>query len=302
MPRRLLLAAILALSGCEYPNFDGEGQACDPRVSYCPGGISIHVVDDYAEYGAPEHVLALGGTVELSVEEVEPHPGELSIELDGADPVSQSDRGLVVRAAGPSVRIDAAVDIYRDYLVLEARAVDRVELRPMEKQFLIAADPVEFALARGAMVPTLIQLFGGDDRLIDGSLEATGPGVFQQDRWDLVTLQADSEPAAFAIAADTTAVDVEIAVAGPEIDAIEAMSGPGLADPAQPIQISPEGDATVCFQGVAGGLPLAGLAWSIAGEHLTADDGCAFLDEYATTLTVSVGGLTRTFELDIVLP
>lgn len=304
MPRSLLLAAIVTLHACD--PVDGEGQACDPQVDYC-GDISIVVVDDYGEYGAPlQHVLALGGLLELRVDEVEPLDGEMTVELSGADLVSQTDRGLVLRAVGlpgppgELVRVDAEIDGNRDYLVLAARPVDRVEMRPMEKQFLLADGPVEFGLARGAMVVTLIQLFGGEDRLIDGSLEVTtGPGVFEQLRWDLVMLQGGAEPAAFSIAADTTAVDVEIAVVEPDIDTIEVMSGPGLADPEQPIQLSAEGDATVCFQGVADGLPLAGLAWSIEGDHLTADDGCAFLDPEASTLTVSANGLSRTFELEI---
>ena len=310
MPRSLLVATVFTLFACELDDpVGGEGQACDPQVDYC-GDISIEVVDDYSEYGAPlRQVLALGGLVELVVEENEPAEGEMSIEVSGADLVSQTDRGLVLRSVGlpgppgDLVRVDAEIDGMRDYLVLAARPVDRVEMRPMEKQFLLADAPVEFGLARGAMVATLIQLFGGDERLIDGSLEVTtGPGVFEQLRWDQVMLQGDAEPAAFSIAADTIAVDIEIAVVEPDIDAIEVMSGPGLADPEQPIQLSAEGDATVCFHGVAGGLPLAGIAWSIEGDHLTADDGCAFLDRYATTLTVSAGGITRSFDLEIAPP
>lgn len=48
------------------------------------------------------------------------------------------------------------------------------------------------------------------------------------------------------------------------------------------------------------GISLAGLEWTFEGDGITADDGCAIVGPSASTLTVGEGGITRSFELDLV--
>lgn len=304
--RGLLFLAALALAGCDFEIDilgDSEDEPCTESVpGYClPEGISIRVNEAYTdlEPGA-EQVAALGGTVPLWVSGGDAGEG-LEHEVAGAEVVSEEARGLVVRPLEESVTVLAAVGDLDDELVFAAHPVDAVHVAPQEQQFRLAepSGPVEFAVARGSVVPVVIQLVGSDQRLIDTSLVARGDAVASQSRWDFVELDASADPIAIAVAGDSFDAQVEIAAADSLLDAIEVVSGPTLSDPDAPIALSPAGEAAICFTGVADGRQIAGLDWVIEGAGVMQNDGCAFVDQFTSTLEVSAGGLSRSFQLDI---
>lgn len=304
--RGLLFLATLALAGCDFEIDilgDSEDDSCTESIpGYClPEGISIRVSESYTDLDpAAEEVAALGGTVPVQVSGGDAGEG-LEHDVAGAEVVSEEARGLLLRPLEESVTVFAAIGDLDDELVFAAHPVDAVYIAPQEQQFRLAevSGPVEFAVARGSVVPVVIQLVGGDQRLIDTSLVARGDAVASQSRWDFVEVDAAADPIAIAIAGDSVDARVDIAAADSLLDSIEVVSGPTLSDPDAPIALSPAGEAAICFTGVADGRQIAGLDWVIDGAGVMQNDGCAFVDQFTSTLEVSAGGLSRSFQLDI---
>lgn len=304
--RGLLFLATLALAGCDFEIDilgDSEDDSCTESIpGYClPEGISIRVSESYTDLDpAAEEVAALGGTVPVQVSGGDAGEG-LEHDVAGAEVVSEEARGLLLRPLEESVTVFAAIGDLDDELVFAAHPVDAVYIAPQEQQFRLAevSGPVEFALARGSVVPVVIQLVGGDQRLIDTSLVARGDAVASQSRWDFVEVDAAADPISIAIAGDSVDARVDIAAADSLLDSIEVVSGPTLSDPDAPIALSPAGEAAICFTGVADGRQIAGLDWVIDGAGVMQNDGCAFVDQFTSTLEVSAGGLSRSFQLDI---
>lgn len=305
--RGSIALALLALGGCDFKLDilgDSESDPCRESVpGYCqPEGISIRVNESYTDLEpGSEQVAARGGTVPLWVSGGDAGEG-LEHEVEGAEVVSEEARGLVVRPLEETVTIVAAIGELDDELVLAAHPVDAVYAAAQEQQFRLAeaSGPVEFAVARGSgVVPVVLQLVGGERRLIDTSLAARGDAIASQPRWDFVEVDASADPIAIAVAGDSVSAQIEIAAVDPVLDSIEVVSGPGLSDPDAPIALSPAGEAAICFTGVADGRQIAGLDWVIEGAGVSQNDGCAYVDRFTSTLEVSAGGLSRSFELDI---
>ena len=302
-----LFLAVLVLGGCDFELdlFDSEPDPCPGTdLDYClPPSISVYISDSYTDLEAgSEKAAALGGTVPVWVSGGD-GGDQLEHDVTGAEVVSEEARALLVRPLEETVTVFAAVGELDDELVFTAHPVDAVYVAPQEQQFRLAeaSGPVEFALARGSLVavPVVIQLVGGERRLIDTSLAARGAAVASQSRWDFVEVDASADPIAIALAGDSVSAQVEIAAADSVLDSIEVVSGPSLSDPDAPIALSPAGEAAICFTGVADGRQIAGLEWVIEGAGVSQNDGCAYVDQFTSTLEVSAGGLSRSFELDI---
>ena len=301
-----LLALLVALCGCDFKlDILGDDQPAGCQwgeTGYClPNPPTISIADGYAdEVDSTAFTFARGGLVALDVYDGDAdRDDDMEVEVEGGELVSQDDRHMLVRPTAETATVHIAIGGYEDEILLHSLPVDDLALVPLEGQFQLAGAPVDFAIADGAEVAAAVHLVGGDTRLIDSSMTATGLAVVDQPSWDLVDIDGSVQPTAFALRADSVAVDVAIDRAGP-LDAIEIVAGPELSDPTGPIQLDSELHALVCFTGVAGGTEVAGLTWTIDGG--AASDGCALLNQFASTLTVSAGGLTRTFDLELVTP
>ncbi len=301
-----LLALLLALSACDFKlDILGDDQPAGCQwgeTGYClPNPPSISIADGYADsVNGTSFTFARGGQLALDVSNGDADPDDdMEVEVDGGDVVSQDDRHMVVRPTAESTTVHIAIGGYDDSILLHSLPVEDLALLPLERQFQLADAPVDFAIADGAAVAVAVHLVAGDTRLIDRSLVASGSAVADQPSWDLIDIDGSVQPSAFSLRADSVAVDVAVDRAV-SLDSIEIVSGPTLSDPTGPIQLDSERHAAVCFTGVAGGTAVAGLDWTIDGD--SASDGCAFLNEFSSTLTVSAGGLTRSFDLELVAP
>ena len=75
-----------------------------------------------------------------------------------------------------------------------------------------------------------------------------------------------------------------------------------LDDPREPIVFGNR-LIRVCFTAMADGLPVAGLAWRIRGPGIDSDEACARIRQIVSgPLTVEVAGLSRTFDLEVLVP
>jgi hypothetical protein len=307
MRAALLVVLLAALSGCDFKldilGDEPQGGCQWDDTGYClPNPPSISIADSYSDLtGATSFTIARGGLVALDVWNGDADSqAEMEVEVEGGELVTQDDRHMIVRASAETATVHITIGGYQDSLLLSSMLVDDLAVVPLEEQFQLSAEPVDFAIAGDAPIAAVVQLRAGDTRVLDDSLTATGPAVVDQPRWDLVDIDAAAEPIAFTLHAETLGVDVAIDRAGP-LDSIEIVAGPALADPTGPIQLDADGHATVCFTGIAGGTSVAGLTWTIDGSA-GASDGCAFLNLFSATLTVSAGGLTRSFDLELVAP
>ncbi|HEY8144713.1 MAG TPA: hypothetical protein VIG06_18675 [Kofleriaceae bacterium] len=302
-----VVSLTLLLAGCSFELDllgDSEPDRCPGTdLDYCvPPGVSIRVAEGFSDLDpGTDPLVALGGVVPLWVDSGGSQE-EVEREVTGGEVVSEDGPALNVRALADPLMVRATVGGQDDEILLDARAVDAVQVAPMEQQFLLAGaeGPVEFAMVADSVVPVVLQLVGGGERLMDVSMVATGALAARQSRWDVVEVDGAADPIALSIAADSAAVEVEIDRALPVLESIEVVSGPDLWDPAQPIVLSSAGDAAICFTGVAAGRQIAGLTWDFDGAGLFQNDGCAWVNQFTSTLTVSAGGITRSFELDLV--
>jgi hypothetical protein len=302
-----LLVLVAALSGCDFKlDILGDDQPSECQwgeTGYClPDPPSIQIADTYSDpTGATGFTIARGGLVALDVWNGDADSqDEMEAEVEGGELVAQEDRHMVVRASAATTTVSITIGGYQDSILLLSLPVDDLAVVPLEEQFQLAAAPVDFAIAGAASIAAVVQLRSGDTRLLDDSVTATGPAIADQPRWDLVDIDGAAQPTEFNLHAESVTVDVAIDAAGP-LDSIEVVSGPTLSDATAPIQLDAEGHATVCFTGTAGGTAVAGLTWSIDGAA-GASDGCAFLNQFSSTLTVSAGGLTRSVELELIAP
>jgi hypothetical protein len=292
MPRHLLL--LLVLSGC---STDSE-----TRCMSADCAVTISVVTEYIDLDpATEEIVALGGTVDLAVDDGGAEGAELVVEVTGGELVTQAGRQLRVRALEETVRVYVEVGGQHDDILIAARPLETIELMPVEHQFRQGPPPLEFSLVRDAFLSVAIHLTGAETRLVDSSLLTTGASVGPDAFGDLLVVNGTIDPVAFTVAGDSGEADFEIPFAA-AIESIEVVSAPLLSDPEQPITLGDDRMARVCFTAMAAGLQVAGLEWTIAGPGLESDGACAFVREDAATLSVSAGGITRTFDLVLVDP
>jgi hypothetical protein len=301
-----VVSLTLLLAGCSFELDllgDSEPDRCPGTdLDYCvPPGVSVRVAEELSDVDpGSDPLVALGGVVPLWVDSGGSQE-EVERAVTGGEVVSEDGPALNVRAIADPLIVRAAVGGQEDEIVLGARPVDAIQLAPMEQQFLLAEaeGPIEFAVVRDSVVPVVLQMVGGGERLMDISMVATGALAARPSRWDLVEVDGAADPIALSIAADSAAVEVEIDGVDPVLDSIEVVSGPELWDPAEPIALSSSGDAAICFTGMTAGRQIAGLAWDFDGAGLFQNDGCVWVNQFTSTLTVSAGGLSRSFELDL---
>ena len=283
VPRSLLLVGLSAcLAGCEYKldvlgDWGGDGGACPrPMIgNQCPPPpFSFEVATRFSdelpdplypeETVPPPWAVAQGGIVELLVVR-QGIDGSLSVDVaGGAEVDSQRDDVVSVRVDDEVATVRAEIGERDTEIDLESRPIDRVRLKSLGGPFRLV-DPASFAMAEGGEADFVVVLedAGRERRLVDASTAASGDAVLDQPSWDRVRIAAgEGRPVEVALAAESGARTVEIPTLPPIIDTIEVATGPGLSDPSQPIVLDDHGDATVCFFGLAGGVPLArpGLA------------------------------------------
>jgi hypothetical protein len=281
-------------------DFDIPVDDCpDTDLSCLPPSLTLNVLDSYSDVESTPSYVARGGQVEVSAQG---GIGHTTFKVTGGGVVARSAGGVVIRADAAAVGVDVHAGEARDSLWFYAFPVERVRLVPMEQAFLFAAGPVDFALARGAELDVVVRLEGGGQpRLVDRTLIATGDAGVAQLAWDSIHLSPDpdADSIAMALEAESAAADIEVDVAEPTIDAIRPVAGPQLSDPTRPISLTGSFSARICFFGLAGGRPVAGLVWRFEGPGITPHpEGCVEAHrDRASNLSVSAGGLTREFEL-----
>lgn len=322
MPRSLLLVGLSAcLAGCEYKldllgDWGGDGGAC-PRPTIgnqCPPPpFSFEVATRFSdelpdplypeETVPPPWAVAQGGVVELLVIR-QGIDGSLSVDVAGGEVDSQRDNVVSVRVDDEVATVRAEIGERDTEIDLESRPIDRVRLKSLGGPFRLV-DPASFAMAEGGEADFVVVLEDArrERRLVDASTAASGDAVLDQPSWDRVRIAAGKgRPVEVALAAESGARTVEIPTLPPIIDTIEVATGPGLSDPSRPIVLDDHGDATVCFFGLAGGVPLVGLDWRIDKRY---DDdppagfACTGIDFFTDHITVSAGGQTVEYDIDI---
>jgi len=297
---RRSLGFLLALPGCY---FGGETGPCeDSDADACvSSGITIDVLNQYADLDPDtEVILARGGTVDLFVDDGGAPADDLVFDITGGELVSLAPRNLTVRALDEDVWVDVEVGGRSENKRIASRPADDVQLMPVEDQFRYGAPPEEFALVRGAFLSVVIHLYGGDVRLIDGSLRSTGVAVGAEALGDIIVVNGTSDPATLTVSGGEYQEEIQIPLVDPaEVDSIWVADRPGYDNPEQPIVLGEDREARVCFTALAGGIPVAGLEWWIFGDAIEGHGPCATILEGATTMTVETADLSRVLELQI---
>jgi hypothetical protein len=209
-----------------------------------------------------------------------------------------------------------------DEVDLQAEPIASVTLFPSDTILLLeeaeaqaadtgsASQPVPFAMLAGsaAPIPLVVRLHGaGTDRLVDEGTTVTSPqGPLSRQAWDRFGAQAPAAgPVTFSIQAGAGSFTAVVKV----VDAIDSISQFTIGTPAPTIQVDTTSGTDVCFTARSGGVLVAGATWAFsASSNVVLSPGspspsCVNVKGQAAgtaTVTATAGGISRTFDVEVV--
>ena len=218
---------------------------------------------------AAPKITAVGGTqtIDLWVEEQNGDTDPLNLEFaantdngDALQIASAGQNSVVLRGVANGddyLRVtEADNDLLFDRFEMEARVLDRVELRPATQETYLPSAPLGFYAGPVTVGLALVSATG--ERLADDSLALTWPGptptAREWDTWSFGNLGAGTVAATLTAAGRQTTLDI------PVVDAIDAVLPLDDSFP-EVIRVGDQG--SFCFRATSGSLAsVIGLTWT----------------------------------------